>query len=413
VFAKWDLEAAVVGTVTDSGRLRATWQGQLVVDVPIEPLTSGAPIYHRPAVEPATGDDAQRLVIKDLPEPREYGQVLLQLLESPNLSSREWIYQQYDTYVGGNSVVRPGSDAAVVRLPGTHKAVAMTVDCNSRLCLVDPYVGTVSAVAEAARNLAVSGAQPIGVTNCLNFGNPEKPEVMWQFQQAVAGLRDACIAFGTPVVSGNVSFYNETEGQNIPPTPVIGMVGLLEDAEQAVTQWFKGEGDAIVLLGRNREELGSSEYLAVVHHQIRGALPWIDLDVERRLIGVVLAAVREGLVRSAHDVAEGGLAVAIAECCIGAETGPGIGARIELEGGLRPDALLFGESQGRIVVSLRRRHLARLREIARRDDVPFTVIGEVRGQRLEIGDLVDVPVAVARERWRTGLERALAGRLTE
>ncbi len=223
-------------------------------------------------------------MLKDLPEPRDYRHVLLQLLESPNLSSREWIYRQYDAYVGGNTVVRPGSDAAVVRLPGSRKAVAMTVDCNSRLCLVDPYVGTVCAAAEAARNLAASGAQPIGVTNCLNFGNPEKPEVMWQFQQAVAGLRDACVAFGTPVVSGNVSFYNETEGQSIPPTPVIGMVGLLEDAEQAITQWFKGEGDAVVLLGRSREELGSSEYLAVVHHQVRGALPWIDLDVERRLI---------------------------------------------------------------------------------------------------------------------------------
>ena len=412
LFAKWDLDAAVIGTVTDTGRLRCTWEGRQVVDVPIAPLTGGAPVYQRPAAEPSA-DDGARLVLRDLAEPRDYGHVLMQLLESPNLCSREWVYRQYDTYVGGNTVVRPGSDAAVVRLDGTQKGVAMTLDCNSRLCLLDPYVGTVSAVAEAARNLAASGAEPIGVTNCLNFGSPAKPEVMWQFQQAIAGLRDACLAFGTPVVSGNVSFYNETEGCSIPPTPVIGMVGLLDDVGQRVTQWFKGEGDAIVLLGRNREELGGSEYLAVVHHQVRGTLPWIDLDIERRLIRTVLSAAREGLLRSAHDVAEGGLAVALAECCISNETGSPIGARIELESGLRPDALLFGESHGRIVVSVRRRYLTRLREIARRDDVVMTSIGEVRGQRLEIDDLLGLPVVEMRERWRTALERTLAGRARE
>jgi phosphoribosylformylglycinamidine synthase len=210
-------------------------------------------------------------------------------------------------------------------------------------------------------------------------------------------------------VSGNVSFYNDTEGRSIPPTPVIGMVGLLPDASQRVTQWFKAEGDAIVLLGRNREELGGSEYLAVIHHQVRGSLPWVDLESERRLTRVALTAVREGLLRSAHDVAEGGLAVAVAECCISDESGRTLGARIDLEGGLRPDALLFGESQARLVVSVRRRHLGRLRDIARRDDVPVTVIGDVRGQRLEIGDWIDAGVAELRGRWRSGLERVLAG----
>ncbi|MCC6767178.1 MAG: phosphoribosylformylglycinamidine synthase subunit PurL [Deltaproteobacteria bacterium] len=409
VFDKWDLEAAVIGRVTDTRRLRCTFEGRVVVDLPIAPLTDDAPVYERPAIEPRETDESAKLQLKDLTEPADYNQTLVRLLESPNLCSREWVYRQYDSYVGGGTVVRPGSDAAVVRLPGTDKAVAMTVDCNSRLCLVDPYVGTVSAVAEAARNLAASGAEPIGVTNCLNFGSPEKPEVMWQFQQAIAGLRDACLAFGTPVISGNVSFYNETEGRSIPPTPVIGMVGLLEDASQHVTQWFKSEGDAVVLLGRNREELGSSEYLAVVHHQVRGGVPWIDLEIERRLIRAVVAAAREGLLRSAHDVAEGGLAVALAECCITSETAPPLGARVEIEGGFRPDALLFGESQARMIVSVRRRHLTRLREIARREEVPISVIGEVRGQRLEIGDLVGVDVATLRETWRTGLAKALAG----
>ena len=409
VFSKWDLEAAVIGRVTDTKRLRCTFEGRVVVDLPIEPLTESAPVYERPVAEPQGLDDGAKLQLRDLPEPTDYNQTLLRLLESPNLCSREWVYRQYDSYVGGGTIVRPGSDAAVVRLAGTEKAVAMTLDCNSRLCLVDPYVGTVSAVAEAARNLAASGAEPIGVTNCLNFGSPEKPEIMWQFQQAVAGLRDACLAFSTPVISGNVSFYNETEGHSIPPTPVIGMVGLLEDASQHVTQWFKGEGDAVVLLGRNQEELGSSEYLAVIHHQVRGGVPWIDLEIERRLVRAVVAAAREGLLRSAHDVAEGGLAIALAECCITGETAPVLGARIEIEGGFRPDALLFGESHARMIVSVRRRHLTRLREIARREDVPISVIGEVRGQRLEIGDLVGIDVATLRDCWRNGLTRALAG----
>ena len=409
VFSKWDLEAAVIGRVTDTKRLRCTFEGRVVVDLPIEPLTDGAPVYERPVAEPRGLDDGANFQLRDLPEPTDYNQTLLRLLESPNLCSREWVYRQYDSYVGGGTIVRPGSDAAVVRLAGTEKAVAITLDCNSRLCLVDPYVGTVSAVAEAARNLAASGAEPIGVTNCLNFGSPEKPEIMWQFQQAVAGLRDACLAFSTPVISGNVSFYNETEGHSIPPTPVIGMVGLLEDASQHVTQWFKGEGDAVVLLGRNQEELGSSEYLAVIHHQVRGGVPWIDLEIERRLVRAVVAAAREGLLRSAHDIAEGGLAIALAECCITGETAPVIGARIEIEGGFRPDALLFGESHARMIVSVRRRHLTRLREIARREDVPISVIGEVRGQRLEIGDLVGIDVATLRDCWRNGLTKALAG----
>jgi phosphoribosylformylglycinamidine synthase subunit PurL len=407
IFSKWDLEAAVIGRVTDTKRLRCTFEGRTVVDLPIEPLTDGAPVYERPVAEPQVLDDG-KLQLRDLPEPTDYNQTLLRLMESPNLCSREWVYRQYDSYVGGGTIVRPGSDAAVVRLAGTEKAVAMTVDCNSRLCLVDPYVGTVSAVAEAARNLAASGAEPLGVTNCLNFGSPEKPEVMWQFQQAIAGLRDACLAFGTPVISGNVSFYNETEGRSIPPTPVIGMVGLLEDASQHVTQWFKSEGDAVVLLGRNREELGSSEYLAVVHHQVRGDVPWIDLEIERRLIRAVVAAAREGLLRSAHDIADGGLAIALAECCITSETTVPLGARIELEGGFRPDALLFGESHARMIVSVRRRHLTRLREIARREDVPISVIGEVRGQRLEVGDLIGIDVATLRDAWQNGLGKALA-----
>jgi phosphoribosylformylglycinamidine synthase len=242
------------------------------------------------------------------------------------------------------------------------------------------------------------------VSDCLNYGNPERPDVMWEFQQGVQGIRDACLAFGTPVISGNVSFYNETEGQSIPPTPTIAMVGLMDDVEMHLTPWWKAEGDAIVLLGRTREELGASEYLAVVHGLVRGAPPWIDLEAEKRLHRVCLDAAQQHLLRSAHDVGEGGLAMALLECSFG---GPGLGARVAVERGIRADALLFGESQSRMLVSVRRRHLGALKDLARREDVPCAVLGEVRGRSLVVGDLVDLPLEAARERWRRALERRL------
>jgi phosphoribosylformylglycinamidine synthase len=351
-------------------------------------------------------EELQRLDVAEVHEPGDWTHALLSMLESPNLCAREWVYRQYDQLVGGNTVVRPGGDAAVVRIEGTNRALALTVDCNSRYCQVDPYLGAVLAVVEAARNVVAVGARPLAISDCLNYGNPEKPDVMWEFQQGIHGIRDACLALGTPVVSGNVSFYNDTEGKSIPPTPTIAMVGLLDDVEAHVTPWWKADGDVVILLGRTREELGASEYLAVIHGLVRGAPPWIDLDAEKRLHRVCLTAAQERLLRSAHDVAEGGLAVALAECCFG---GPQLGVRIALDRGIRTDALLFGESQSRMLVSVRRRHLGRLRDLARRDDVPFTVLGEVRGQSLVIGDLVDLPIAQARERWRRALERHLAG----
>jgi phosphoribosylformylglycinamidine synthase II len=403
---KWDLDAAVIGRVTDDGRLRARWQGQEVVSIPIEPLAS-PPAYRRPAEEPTRPPDQDRIEPRLVAEPQDYAAALVQLLESPNLCSREWIWRQYDHLVGSNTVVRPGSDAAVVRLKGTRRAIALSVDCNSRYCALDPYLGAVIAVAEAARNVVAAGARPLAVTDCLNFGNPEKPEIMWQFHQAIHGLRDACAALDTPVVSGNVSFYNETEGRAIPPTPMIAMVGLLDDVEDHLTQWFRAEGDVVLLLGRTRDELGGSEYLAIVHGAVQGAPPWIDLDVERRLHTLCLAAARERLLRSAHDVAEGGLAVALAECCLGGPAGV-LGARCQLEGGVRPLPFLFGESQSRMIVSVRRRHLGRVRELARREGVPLTILGEVKGRTLVIGDLIDVDLERLRERWRRGLEHRLA-----
>jgi phosphoribosylformylglycinamidine synthase II len=406
VFAKWDLDAAVVGRVTDDGLLQVQFQGQTVVAIPIPLLTDAAPAYERPAAPPLDFEELQELRSEQLPLPGDYNGTLLALLDSPNIASKAWVYHQYDYLVRSNTVVEPGSDAAVLRIKGTHKGIALSVDCNSRYCLLDPYVGAMIAVVEAARNVVCAGARPIGLTDCLNFGNPEKPAVMWQFRQAIRGIRDACVALDVPVVSGNVSFYNETDGRPIPPTPTIAMVGLLEDIDTRATQWFKSEGDLVVLLGRTREELGGSEYLALNHGLVRGAPPWIDLAVEKQVQAVCATAIAEGLVRSAHDVGEGGLAVALAECCI---SGPrtGLGAVIELEGAIRLDAMLFGESQSRIVLSVRRRHLGRLRELAAQHDVPITTLGEVRGQRLIVNPVIDVEVSDLRRAWSTALPRRL------
>ena len=404
IFRRWDLQAVVIGRVTDDGLFRASFRGREVCAIPAAALTERAPVYRRPAEEPAGLEERQRLDVGRLREPADMSQTLQALLESPNLCSREWVYRQYDQLVGGNTVVRPGGDAAVIRVEGTRRGLALSVDCNPRYTRLDPYLGAVLAVVEAARNCVVVGARPLGVTDCLNYGNPERPDVMWEFHQGIAGIRDACLALGTPVVSGNVSFYNETEGRNIPPTPTIAMVGLLEDIEAHVTPWWKAEGDVVVLLGRTREELGASEYLAVIHGIDRGTPPWIDLEAEKRLQRLVLEAAHERILRSAHDVGEGGLAVAVAECCFG---GLRLGVRIALERTMRADALLFGESQSRVLLSVRRKHLGRLRDLAKREDVPMAVLGEVRGPSIVVDELIDVPVEATRDRWRRAFERRL------
>jgi phosphoribosylformylglycinamidine synthase len=406
IFARWDLQAEIVGQVTDDGLFRAHWQGEEVVRIPIEPLTSGAPVYERPVAQPADFVERQRLDLQAVPLPTDYGQVLIRLLSSPNLASKEWVYRQYDSFVCGNTVVQPGSDAAILRLKGTAKGIGLTVDCNSRYCSLDPYRGAMIAVAEGARNLAVSGARPVALSDCLNFGNPEKPEVMWQFQQAIAGMRDVCLALGLAVVSGNVSFYNETEGKAIPPTPTVATVGILSDVTHRVTQWFKQPGDLIILLGETREELGASEYLAQIHDRVTGAPPLLDLEREKRLQELCLTAARERLFASAHDIAEGGLAVALAEACISRPEGP-IGAHVTVTGDIRSDTLLFGESQSRALVSLPPVSLPHLQELARAAHVPLTILGEVGGTDLDIAGYLHLPVDMLQREWRTALARQL------
>jgi len=412
---KWDLDVAVVGKVTADGILRVLDQGKVVAEIPAKALADDGPRYERPYQPPAYQDMLTNLNYDAISDVKDANAALLALLGSPTIASKRWVYEQYDHMVRTNTMVRPGSDAAVVRIKGTKKAVAMTVDCNSRYCLLNPYEGARLAVAEAARNLVCSGAVPIGLTDCLNFGNPERPDIMWQFAMAIEGMKDACEHFQIPIVSGNVSFYNETNGLSIYPTPMLGMVGLIDDAERSMTQWFKQEGDDIILLGSSREDLGGSEYLKVVHAREQGSPPYLSLDTEKALHDCVLSLIREGLPQSAHDCSEGGLAVALAESCI---SGPErtMGAVVRLNRGrLRKDAVLFGESQSRVVISAKQIHREAVLDQARRLGVPVEVIGTVTGERLivSVGDegstepVIDQPVAVLLDRWAFSMERSL------
>lgn len=412
---KWDLDAAVVGKVTADGILRIKDQGRVVAEIPAKALADDGPRYERPYQPPSYQDMLTNLNYDAIPDVKDANAALLALLESPTIASKRWVYDQYDHMVRTNTMVRPGSDASVVRIKGTNKAVALTVDCNSRYCLLHPYEGARLAVAEAARNLVCSGAVPIGVTDCLNFGNPERPDIMWQFVMAIEGMKDACEHFQIPIVSGNVSFYNETNGLSIYPTPMLGMVGLIEYSERATTQWFKEEGDDVFLLGASREDLGGTEYLKVVHAREQGSPPYLNLDTEKTLHECLLSLIHDGLLQSAHDCSEGGLAVTLAECCMsGAEQPRGAVIRLA-RGRLRKDAILFGESQSRVVISAKPVHRQAILDRATRYGVPVEVIGSISGNRLvlHVGDehstekVIDQPVATLHDRWAFSLERTL------
>ena len=399
---RWGLDASDIGEVTNTGLVRVFADGEMVAEVPAKALASAAPVYNPPAELPPWQNEVQELNLAALPLPEDLNAVLLSLLASPNIASKEWVYRQYDHQVRGDTVVLPGSDAAVLRVKGTTKGLAMSVDCNSRYVYLDPYEGGAIAVAEAARNIAVSGAEPLAMTNCLNFGNPEKPEIFYQFWQAIAGMAAACRALETPVTGGNVSLYNETNGRAIYPTPTVGMVGLLADVTQRVTAAFKNEGDAIMLLGETFEELGGSEYLKVVHGQERGRPPRLDLVAEKALQKLLVAAAQQGLLSSAHDCSEGGLLVALGECVVLS----GLGAEVELENerGLRPDALLFGESQSRVVVSVSQAKLAGLSSLCAHYGVPTTKIGQVSQASLRVRlwptVVIDLPTTKLMSEWR-------------
>ena len=392
IFAKWGLHSVIIGKVTDDKMLRVKKQGEVVAEIPAASLAlgGGAPVYVRERNKPKYLDEATKLNLSELRIPGNLNQVLLQLLASPNITSKRWVYEQYDTMVRTATVVGPGSDAAVLRLRKTNQAIATTTDCNGRYCYLNPRMGGRIAVAESARNVVCSGAKPLAITNCLNFGNPYDTEVYWTFAECVAGMGEACRALNTPVTGGNVSFYNEDPQRVVYPTPVVGMVGLIEDLKHITTMSFKEEKDLIILLGENKEELGASEYLKVIHNLVRGEAPELDLEDEKKIQDACLEMIRIGIVKSAHDCSEGGIAVALAECCI---SSPSFwGAKISLDQKIRADALLFGESQSRIIITVKPEHISFVKKIARDHQIPFSVIGKVEGHRLNIKGMIDLPV---------------------
>ncbi|CAI2717354.1 phosphoribosylformylglycinamidine synthase subunit PurL [Nitrospina watsonii] len=382
IFRKWDLDAAVIGRVTDDRHMRIRSHGEEVVALPIEVVVHGATETHRPTRKPKYLETAQHLNLHEIEVLGRGDDALKKLLASPTIASKECVFDQYDHMVGLNTLVLPGSDAAVLRIPDSEKALAISVDCNSRYCYLDPFQGAQIAVAESCRNLVCSGAEPVGVTNCLNFGNPENPEIMWQFEQAVRGLGDFCRFFNIPVVSGNVSLYNETKGEAIFPTPTVAVVGLLEDRSRHMTQWFKQPGHRIGVLGLTLEELGGSEYLKLMFDRCQGKPPVLNPKEEMDVQQLCLGWIRNGLIASAHDCSEGGLAVALAESCF---SGPEpLGAAVELETTLRPDAVAFGESQSRIVVSFEESRLEALEAGARQAGVEFQTLGTVGGSGFHV-----------------------------
>ena len=402
VFAKWDLDAVEIGKVIDGGRMRVRFHSEIVVDVPVAAVVDLCPMYQRPVAPPAEPPAAVHMTH---PLPADFGQAFLDLLASPTLADKEWVFRQYDHMVQTNTALLPGADAAVLRIKGTKKALAIVLDGNSLYAQLDPRTGGAIAVAEACRNLACVGARPVGVTNCMNFGNPEKPEVMRQFKDVISGLSGACRAFDIPVTGGNVSFYNDTEGASIYPTPVLGIVGLVKDIDKLVTPGFKEAGDAVILLGENKAELAGSEYFKARFRDEGGSPPILDLVREKAVQETCLAAAEAGLLRSAHDISEGGLAVCVAECAFLGEDK--LGCELDLDDDIRADALLFGETQSRILVTVKPADAAALAGIAGRFGIRARVIGKVGGDVIRIGRkgeaIAAVPVKTAWTVWKQAI----------
>jgi phosphoribosylformylglycinamidine synthase II len=409
IFEKWDLHAAHIGHVTNDGLMRVKDHGAVVAEIPNTALVDQAPVYNRPTARPAYLDAVQRLDLATLAKGPRPQDAFMALLASPTVASKRWVYRQYDHMVRTNTIVLAGMGAGVVRVKGTSRALAISVDGNGRYCYLDPRRGAMLAVAEAARNVACAGATPIGATNCLNFGNPERPEIMWQFVEAVEGLADACRALDIPITGGNVSLYNETDGNAIYPTPTVGVVGVMDDASHALARTFREAGHEIVLLGEGSGELGGTEYLKVVHGLVQGVPPGLNLARERALIGLLGRAASTGLMCSAHDCSDGGLAITLAECAF--DTG-GIGCDVDLpaeSAGMKAPATLFGESASRVVVSVRPEDRATLLHLAAEAGVLARVIGRTGGSRLRIRvdgeQVIDCALDEAERTWSSAIER--------
>jgi phosphoribosylformylglycinamidine synthase len=410
IFEKWDLNCVRIGEVIDSPNIRVHFKDELVADIPAGELVlgGGAPVYVRDSKLPDYIEQKRKFSLSEVREPTDFNEIVLKLLSSPNIASKRWVYEQYDSQVGTNTSILPGGDAAVVRIKDSKKALAMKVDCNSRYVYLNPYRGGMIAVCESARNVACTGAIPLAITNCLNFGNPYNPEVYYQFTEAVRGIGDACRILETPVTGGNVSFYNQSRDYAVFPTPTIGMLGLINDSEHLISSAFKEAGDSVILLGNLKLDLGGSEYLSRIHGIVAGDAPDIDPEHEKRLAKLMNLLAVSSLVKSAHDISEGGLAIALAECCLSG-TESLIGCNIELEtADNRIDLTLFSESQGCIIVTADRTNLARIVSLAEDMQIHSHVIGKTIPDMFKINDLVELSLADLKEAYATPFKVMLA-----
>lgn len=405
IFDKWGLDATVIGEVTGDGMFAVYEGDELAGVVPVEDLTEGCPVYVREGQEPPYYKEYRNFNIDALAE-TEAADALLKLMASPNIASKRWVYSQYDHQVMTNTAVVPGdADAAVLRIRGYQKGIALATDCNGRMVYLDPYQGGMMAVCEGARNIACVGARPLALTNCLNFGSPENPHIYWQMHEAIRGMCDAAKKLNTPVVSGNVSLYNETANGAIFPTPVVGMVGMLKDIDKRCQMAFQNEGDLIVLLGKMREELGGSEYLYVCHGIEKGAVPTVDLEEEKNLIETLISLIDKSMLKSCHDISEGGLAAALAESAIKGK----VGFKVEMDfKGIRKDKLLFSEAASRAVVSLEQQKLSYLQEISAQYGIEVNVLGTVGGDDMIFSDkgsqFINLPVDIVTRTWEEAIE---------
>lgn len=402
IFDKWGLHAEVVGRVTDDGMLRIFNGEEKVAEISAKILADEAPEYKRKSTKPEYIKNIKEIKADNI-KSKNYNNDLLDVLSSPTIASKKWVYEQYDYMVMTNTVVGPGSDAAVIRIKGKDKAVALSTDSNGRYCYLNPWRGGAIAVAEAARNIICSGGKPLAITDGLNFGNPMDPEIYWQFKNSVEGITKACNKLNTPVIGGNVSFYNESPKGAIYPTPIIGMVGLLDSLEDQTTMNFKDDGDLIYLIGQNGEELGGSEYLKVKEDKVDGYVPQLDLNLEKRVQDTVREAIKRNIVKTAHDCSEGGLAVNLAESCFENS----LGVNIEINEEISDKALLFGESQSRIVVSISKNQASKLENIAVKNCVPYERIGVVEGSQFKFNKLINLDVEEMKTKWETAIEKNL------
>jgi len=416
ICANWEVDAHVVGEVNDSGRLTIEWQGETVVAVPPRTVAHEGPTYHRPYSRPAEQDALQADVAEKLPRPstgEELRATLLRLVASPNLCDKSWITDQYDRYVRGNTVLAQPEDSGMVRVDEeTNLGVALSTDCNGRFARLDPYTGAKLALAESYRNVAVTGARPLAVSDCLNFGSPEDPSVMWQFAEAVRGLADGCAELGVPVTGGNVSLYNQTGDVAILPTPVVAVLGVIDDVTRRTPTGWVAEGQQIYLLGTTREELSGSEWANVVHDHLGGLPPEVDLAAEKELADILVNASRDGLIDAAHDVSDGGLAQALVEACLFGAGKQGIGARVWLPDELDPFVALFAESAGRAIVAVPRSEEVRFTDMCTARGFPHARIGVTDGRGpdalLDVQGQFSVPLSEVRAAWSATLPAALA-----